>query len=126
MAKKFREVRKALHNAGWSVVRVTGSHERWSHPDGRHTTVAGKSNDDVSERYAGPDPTRDWIEGAAMNTYAVIYERADDGGWWARAAEFPVYSHGDTREEAEAEVKAGIAFHLEETLRAGEDLPPES
>jgi len=61
-----------------------------------------------------------------MSTYAVIYERADDGGWWARAAEFPVYSHGSTREEAEQEVKAGIAFHLEETLRAGEELPPES
>ena len=47
MAKKYREVRKALQDAGWSVVRVTGSHERWVHPDGRRTTVAGKSNDDV-------------------------------------------------------------------------------
>ena len=54
-----------------------------------------------------------------MTTYAVIYERADDGGWWARAAELPVYSHGDSREEAEQEIRAGIAFHLEETLREG-------
>ena len=61
-----------------------------------------------------------------MTTYAVIYECADDGGWWARAAEFPVYSHGDSREEAEQEIRAGIAFHLEETLREGGELPPES
>jgi predicted RNA binding protein YcfA (HicA-like mRNA interferase family) len=49
MAKKYREVRKALRNAGWSPVRTTGSHEQWTHPDGRHVTVAGagKANGDV-------------------------------------------------------------------------------
>jgi len=49
MAKKYREVRKALREAGWSMVRITGSHERWEHPDGRATTVAagGKDNRDV-------------------------------------------------------------------------------
>jgi predicted RNA binding protein YcfA (HicA-like mRNA interferase family) len=49
MAKKYREVRKALREAGWSVIRVTGSHERWGHPDGRRATVAGtgKSNQDM-------------------------------------------------------------------------------
>lgn len=49
MAKKYREVRKALRKAGWSPVRTTGSHERWVHPDGRHVTVAGagKPNTEV-------------------------------------------------------------------------------
>jgi predicted RNA binding protein YcfA (HicA-like mRNA interferase family) len=49
MAKKYREVRKALREAGWTIVRVTGSHEHWGHPDGRRTTVAdaGKSNRQV-------------------------------------------------------------------------------
>ncbi|HEY1538008.1 MAG TPA: type II toxin-antitoxin system HicA family toxin, partial [Solirubrobacteraceae bacterium] len=34
---------------GWSPVRTTGSHEQWTHPDGRHVTVAGagKANGDV-------------------------------------------------------------------------------
>lgn len=45
MAKKYREVRKALRKAGWSKVRVTGSHERWRHPDGRTVTVTGGGND---------------------------------------------------------------------------------
>ncbi|MGI8731278.1 MAG: type II toxin-antitoxin system HicA family toxin [Solirubrobacteraceae bacterium] len=50
MAKKYREVRAALRNAGWSVMRVSGSHEIWSHPDGRRVAVAagGKSNREVA------------------------------------------------------------------------------
>jgi predicted RNA binding protein YcfA (HicA-like mRNA interferase family) len=48
MAKKYRDVRRALREAGWTLVRVTGSHERWAHPDGRVSIAAGgKSNDDV-------------------------------------------------------------------------------
>jgi predicted RNA binding protein YcfA (HicA-like mRNA interferase family) len=43
MAKKYREVRKALRRAGWT--RTTGSHEIWEHPDGRQTTVAGGGKD---------------------------------------------------------------------------------
>jgi len=45
MAKKYREVRQALRDAGWTMVRVTGSHERWAHPDGRTTTLAGGGGD---------------------------------------------------------------------------------
>jgi predicted RNA binding protein YcfA (HicA-like mRNA interferase family) len=49
MAKKYRDVRRILHDAGWSMTRVTGSHEIWSHPDGRWTSLAGggKDNRDV-------------------------------------------------------------------------------
>lgn len=49
MAKKYREVRKALREAGWSILRITGSHEVWCHPDGRRVAVAagGKDNRDV-------------------------------------------------------------------------------
>jgi predicted RNase H-like HicB family nuclease len=59
-------------------------------------------------------------------TYAVIYERADDGSWHARAAEFPAYSCADTREEVEREIRASIGLYLEESLRRGEELPPAS
>jgi predicted RNA binding protein YcfA (HicA-like mRNA interferase family) len=46
VAKKFREVRKALRAAGWSKVRQAGSHETWESPDGeRAVTVAGKNLD---------------------------------------------------------------------------------
>jgi predicted RNA binding protein YcfA (HicA-like mRNA interferase family) len=48
MPKKYKEVRAALIDAGWAVVRQRGSHEVWAHPD--HDTrivVAGKDSDTV-------------------------------------------------------------------------------
>jgi predicted RNA binding protein YcfA (HicA-like mRNA interferase family) len=48
MAKKYREVRRALVAAGWSVVRQSGSHEVWGHPDRQaRIVVAGKDSDTV-------------------------------------------------------------------------------
>jgi predicted RNA binding protein YcfA (HicA-like mRNA interferase family) len=48
MPKKYRDVRKALRDAGWQVVRQRGSHEVWKHPD-RHDriVVAGRPGDTV-------------------------------------------------------------------------------
>lgn len=57
--------------------------------------------------------------------FAVIYERADDGSWHSRAADLPVFSCADSREEAEQEVRAGIALYLEEMVRQGEPMPPQ-
>ena len=48
MAKKFREVRRALRTEGWTKVRHAGSHETWESADGaRVVTVAGKDSDTV-------------------------------------------------------------------------------
>jgi predicted RNA binding protein YcfA (HicA-like mRNA interferase family) len=48
VAKKFREVRKALRAEGWIKVRQAGSHETWESADGaRVVTVAGKDSDTV-------------------------------------------------------------------------------
>jgi predicted RNase H-like HicB family nuclease len=58
-----------------------------------------------------------------VTEYAVIYEEAPDGSWWASPADLPVFAVGDSREEAEREVKEGIAFYLEELERAGEPVP---
>jgi predicted RNA binding protein YcfA (HicA-like mRNA interferase family) len=46
--KKYKEVRAALMEAGWTVVRQRGSHEVWAHA--HHDTrivVAGKDSDSV-------------------------------------------------------------------------------
>jgi predicted RNA binding protein YcfA (HicA-like mRNA interferase family) len=45
MAKKYRDVRRALRKAGWSVARVSGSHEIWEHPDGRTVVIPGGGKD---------------------------------------------------------------------------------
>ncbi len=58
-----------------------------------------------------------------MTTYGVIYERADDGSWSARAADLPVFAVGDTREEAETEIRDAIALYVDELKRNGEPVP---
>jgi predicted RNA binding protein YcfA (HicA-like mRNA interferase family) len=48
VAKKFREVRRALRAEGWTKVRQAGSHETWESADRmRSVTVAGKDSDTV-------------------------------------------------------------------------------
>jgi len=48
MPKKYRDVRRALTDAGWTVVRRRGSHEVWAHPDQEaRVVVAGKHSDTV-------------------------------------------------------------------------------
>ena len=43
MPKKYREVRVALTEAGWQVIRTRGSHEVWAHPNREErVVVAGK------------------------------------------------------------------------------------
>jgi len=45
VAKKYREVRATLRKAGWTVARVSGSHEVWTHPDGRSVVLPGGGKD---------------------------------------------------------------------------------
>jgi predicted RNase H-like HicB family nuclease len=58
-----------------------------------------------------------------MTTYSVIYEAAADGSWSARAADLPVYAVGDTREEAEREIREALALYLDELARTGASAP---
>ncbi len=48
-----------------------------------------------------------------MTEYAVIYEQADDGSWSVRAVDLPVFSVGDTRQEAAESIRDAIALFLE-------------
>jgi predicted RNA binding protein YcfA (HicA-like mRNA interferase family) len=48
MPKKYREVRGALEDAGWSVLRQRGSHEVWGKSgEAARIVVAGKDSDTV-------------------------------------------------------------------------------
>jgi predicted RNA binding protein YcfA (HicA-like mRNA interferase family) len=45
MPKKYREVRAALIDGGWAVIRQRGSHEVWAHPERpERIVVAGKQS----------------------------------------------------------------------------------
>jgi len=47
--KKYRDVIRILRKAGWSLSRSAGSHQIWTHPDGRRVVVpaGGKENREV-------------------------------------------------------------------------------
>jgi predicted RNA binding protein YcfA (HicA-like mRNA interferase family) len=48
MPRKYKDVRKALIDAGWHVVRQAGSHEVWAHAEHEaRIVVAGKDRDTV-------------------------------------------------------------------------------
>jgi predicted RNA binding protein YcfA (HicA-like mRNA interferase family) len=48
MPKKYGEVRRALREAGWEVLRQRGSHEVWGRPGDRvRIVVAGKDSQTV-------------------------------------------------------------------------------
>ena len=48
MPKKYREIRAALKEAGWRVLRQRGSHEVWGKPgEVVRIVVAGKDSDTV-------------------------------------------------------------------------------
>lgn len=58
-----------------------------------------------------------------MSTYAVIYEPATDGSWSGRAADLPVYAVGDTRDEAERELRSAITLYLDHLAETGKPVP---
>jgi predicted RNA binding protein YcfA (HicA-like mRNA interferase family) len=47
MAKKYRDVKRALRNAGWDLLRTAGSHEIWAHPDGKLVVIPGGGKDNL-------------------------------------------------------------------------------
>lgn len=60
-----------------------------------------------------------------MSEYAVVFERADDGGWSAYVPDLPgVVAAAKSREEAAVRVREAITLYGEELARLGESTPP--
>jgi predicted RNA binding protein YcfA (HicA-like mRNA interferase family) len=63
MPKKYREIRAALLDAGWEVVRQRGSHEVWAHPQRpERAVVAGKDSATVPVGTLGSIRTASGLE----------------------------------------------------------------
>ncbi|MDQ3988939.1 MAG: type II toxin-antitoxin system HicB family antitoxin [Actinomycetota bacterium] len=62
-----------------------------------------------------------------MSTYAIIIERADDGGYGAWSPDVPgCVALGDTEAEALSEMKEAIGRHLDVMRERDEPLPEPS
>jgi predicted RNase H-like HicB family nuclease len=63
--------------------------------------------------------------GAHVNGYAVVIERADDGGYGAWSPELPgCVALGDTPERAATEMREAIWLHVELLRERGEYYSP--
>lgn len=59
-----------------------------------------------------------------MNTYAVIIERAEDGGFGAWSPDLPgVVALADTEADVLTEMRKAVVFHLDGLREDGEQLP---
>jgi predicted RNase H-like HicB family nuclease len=59
-----------------------------------------------------------------VTTYAVVIERADDGGYGAWSPDLPgVAAVADTEAEVLAEMRRAIEFHLEGLRADGQPVP---
>ncbi len=59
-----------------------------------------------------------------MSTYAIIIERADDGGYGAWSPDLPgCVALGDTEDEALSEMKEAMRGHLGVMRERGEAIP---
>ena len=65
--------------------------------------------------------------GVLVNGYAIVIERAEDGGFGAWSPELPgSVALGDTYEECVAEMRMAIDFHLQGLREAGEPIPEQT
>lgn len=60
-----------------------------------------------------------------MTEYVVIYERGDDG-WGVYSPDLAVFTHGDTRDEAETNIREAIKLHLAHLRREGREPPQQA
>jgi predicted RNase H-like HicB family nuclease len=59
-----------------------------------------------------------------VTSYAVVIERADDGGYGVWAPDLPgVVALGDTEAEALDEMRKAIKFHLDGLREDGQPIP---
>lgn len=62
--------------------------------------------------------------GAPMSGYAIVIERADDGGYGAWSPELPgVVALGDTPEQTVEEMREAVRLHIELLHERGEPVP---
>jgi predicted RNase H-like HicB family nuclease len=95
---KVREMIKKLEADGWVLARTRGSH--------RHFVHAGL------------------VMGVPVSGYAIVIERAEDGGYGAWSPELPgCVALGDTPDEAVAEMRQAVKGHLAMLRERGEPIP---
>ena len=126
MAKKFREVRKALRAEGWIKGAPAGlawdvGGRRWH--AGRHGRRQGLGYGpcwNARRDTAGHGTAR-----LALKDYLVIYEQAEDGAWGAHSPDVEgAFALGQIRDEVEARMAEALVAHLAYLRESGRPSDP--
>lgn len=117
---------KLIEADGWYLVNAVGSHRQYKHPlkPGR-VTIAGKPSAEVATWYRAkhPEASRAGPEDP-MTSYAVVIERASDGGYGAWCPDLPgCVALADTEEAVLAEMRQAIELHLAGLRQDGQPVP---
>jgi predicted RNase H-like HicB family nuclease len=119
---KVSEIIKLIEADGWYLVATRGSHR----PNQARTGYGGRQGKRglaTGDRAKHPEAGRHNREGT-VTSYAVVIERADDGGYGAWSPDLPgVVALGDTEAEALEEMRRAIEFHLEGLRADGLPIP---
>ncbi|NYE49654.1 putative RNase H-like HicB family nuclease [Spinactinospora alkalitolerans] len=114
---------------GRTLHRTRGSHRHYVHPEKLGVvTIAGKPGKDLACRHREkhPEAGGDQME-VTVSTYAVIIERAEDGGYGAWSPDLPgCIALGDTEAEALSEMREAMHAHLQILHERGEAVPEPS
>jgi predicted RNase H-like HicB family nuclease/predicted RNA binding protein YcfA (HicA-like mRNA interferase family) len=124
MAKKYSDVRKALTEAGWNVVRQRGSHEVSAHPDREDRIVVAGRTATRCPRGRSVASTCERSRASSMSEYVVIYEQAEDGAWGAFIPDLPgVVALGTMRSEVTERIQEALSAFADDLRDRGRSLP---
>jgi len=122
---KVREIIKLIEADGWYLVATVGSHRQYKHPLKRARDNSWQAERRIATWYGAkhPEAGRAGPEDP-MTSYAVVIERASDGGYGAWSPDLPgCVAVADTKDAVLAEMRQAIELHLAGLREDGQPIP---
>ena len=126
-----RELMRRLQQDGWYEVRQIGSHKQFRHDRKPGlVTVPVHGSRDIPKRTLASHFSPGGLEADSgrleMKTYAVVFERGDEGEepWAAYVPDLPgCISTGETMDDVRRNIREAIELHVEGLKAEGYPVP---
>jgi len=122
---KVREMIRLLEADGWILDRISGSHRVYCHPVKRGIVVIpGALGKDLPPGTERSIAEASGTEESSMTTYAIVIERAEDGGYGAWAPDLPgCVALGVSEQECIDQMREAVGLYLQVLRERGETVP---
>lgn len=122
---KVREMIRLPEADGWVLDRISGSHRVYTHRVKRGIVVIpGALGKDLPPGTERSIPETGGTEESSMTTYAIVIERAEDGGYGAWAPDLPgCVALGDSEQECVDQMREAVALYLQVLRERGDAVP---